>query len=287
MISLAAALLLASAPPGATLAVESGGAWHAWWRADRAPARWTAPHPRVAGAVEWRTVAEGVEAGELRLSAPGEAWRTRVILLRFAPARVSVDLERRDGWSLDAAPQDALAAFNAGQFSAGRPWGWVVDDGREIQAPGRGPLSMAVVVDASGRFQWLEADSIEAFRSRGEARAALQSYPVLLRRDGEVPEALRGEGRGVDLTHRDSRLAIGELRDGRVVVALTRFDALNGVLSSAPFGPTIPELAAIMGAMGCRRAVALDGGISGQMMVRERRYEAWRRVPLGIVLRAR
>lgn len=297
------ALLLAfpatGGPPASALAVESGGAWRTWWRAERAPARWAAALPRLERAAGWRTVATGVEAGELRLAGSGEAWRTRVVLLRFDPRRVRLDLQRAlapDGlagdWSVDAAPADALAAFNAGQFASGRPWGWLVEQGRELQPPGRGPLSMAVVVGEDGRLRWLEADSIAAQRARGGIRAALQSYPVLLRRDGEIPEALREPGRGVDLSHRDSRLAIGEQRDGRVVVALTRFDGLGGLLSSAPLGPTIPELAAIMGALGCRRAVALDGGISGQLLVRpaagaERRYPAWRRVPLGIVLTAR
>lgn len=297
------ALLLSALPaagggaglPPSTLAVESGGAWHTWWRSSGAPARWSAALPEVERAVRWRSVSPGVQTGELRLAGSGEARRTRVVLLRFDPRRVTVALQHAvaaDGlagdWSLEAAPAEALAAFNAGQFSAGRPWGWVVQDGAELQPPGRGPLSMAVVVDAQGRFRWLDADSIAAARG-GAIRAAIQSYPVLLRGEGEVPEALRAPGRGIDVAHRDSRLAIGELRDGRVLVALTRFDGLGGVLSAAPLGPTVPELAAIMGALGCRRAVALDGGISGQLLVRPRqggvrRYPAWRRVPLGVVL---
>jgi uncharacterized protein YigE (DUF2233 family) len=47
-----------------------------------------------------------------------------------------------------------------------------------------------------------------------------------------------------------------------------------------------------MGALGCRQALLLDGGISGQMMVRdaEGAVRAWpgtRSVPLGLVVRAR
>ena len=90
----------------------------------------------------------------------------------------------------------------------------------------------------------------------------------MLLMDGVVPEPLRTASSGVDLTHRDARLALGTLPDGRVVVALTRFDALGPALGRVPFGLTTPEMAAVMGSLGCRQALMLDGGISGQLMVR-------------------
>jgi len=78
------------------------------------------------------------------------------------------------------------------------------------------------------------------------------------------------------------------LKAGRVVIALTRFDALGESLGRVPFGLTSPEMAAVMGALGCRQALLLDGGISGQLMVREadgfvRRWRGTRSVPLGLV----
>jgi hypothetical protein len=87
------------------------------------------------------------------------------------------------------------------------------------------------------------------------------------------------------------------LRDGRVLVALTRFAALGETFDAVPFGPTVPEMAALLGALGARRAVLLDGGLSGQLLVREagadgtaRRERAWRGlrpVPLGLVVETR
>jgi uncharacterized protein YigE (DUF2233 family) len=123
------------------------------------------------------------------------------------------------------------------------------------------------------------------------AREAFQSYPMLLQ-DGALPPPLRESGRGVDLGHRDSRLALGTLPDGRVVIALTRFDALGGALGRIPFGLTSPEMAAVMGALGCRQALLLDGGISGQLLLRDAdgAAQVWpgiRRVPLGLVGRRR
>jgi hypothetical protein len=47
-----------------------------------------------------------------------------------------------------------------------------------------------------------------------------------------------------------------------------------------------------MGALGCARAVMLDGGISAQLALREaggreHRWRGWRAVPLGLVVRGR
>jgi exopolysaccharide biosynthesis protein len=116
---------------------------------------------------------------------------------------------------------------------------------------------------------------------------AFQSYPVLLEH-GAVVEALRSPGNGVDVEHRDARAAVGLLSDGRVLVVLTRFDALGTALGAIPFGLTTPEMAAVMGALGARDAVMLDGGISAQMLVRTatgqtHRWPGLRAVPLALV----
>ena len=142
-----------------------------------------------------------------------------------------------------------------------------------------------MVLDTSGGVRLVPPDSLKA--ALPAARQAFQSYPTLLQGDGEIPRALREAGSGVDLGHRDSRLALGELRDGRILIAMTRFEGLGGVLANLPLGLTTPEMAAVMGALGARRAVLLDGGISSQLLIREgghtRRWPGWRRVALGLV----
>jgi exopolysaccharide biosynthesis protein len=101
--------------------------------------------------------------------------------------------------------------------------------------------------------------------------------------------ALRGTTGAVDVEHRDARAAIGQLADGRLLVALTRFDGLRGVAGFVPFGLTTPETAALMGALGARDAVMLDGGISAQMRVRSddgthREWRSLRAVPLALLV---
>ena len=302
-------LAIAQAPsearplPASRLAVWDGTRWREWWRADHAPAQWgdsTAAKVGLATVVQWRAAAPGVDWAELRLGGSGEAWRIRAVLVRIDPARVRMRLAMSasrasrgadDRWTIEDAPASAIVAFNAGQFTGESPWGWLVRDGRELLSPGRGPLAPAGVLDAAGRVAIHDAADIGAVRERGTVAQAFQSYPALLLQEAAVPAALRFDGPGVDVAHRDARLAFGVMRDGRVLVALTRFDALGGALDAVPFGLTTPEMAALMGALGARRAVALDGGISAQLLVRDttgtRRWPGMRAVPVGLVVESR
>jgi exopolysaccharide biosynthesis protein len=93
----------------------------------------------------------------------------------------------------------------------------------------------------------------------------------------------------VSLTHRDSRLALCLLNDGTIVVALTRVAGMGSTLETLPWGPTVVEMAHYMRSLGCRRAMLLDGGISGQLALRlqdntVRKWPNWRAVPLGLVV---
>jgi hypothetical protein len=279
---------------GQALAVRDGGRWMIWWRAGSAPSRWEGAAP-LARHVAWRAGAEGVEWGELELRGASEAWRTRLVVVRLNPRQVALSLapaftEDRM-WTVGDAAGGAALALDAGQFRNRLPWGWVVTAGREVLPPQYAPLAGAVVIGGDGAVRVVPPDSVEAERRRGTAREAFQSYPMLLQ-DGAVPAALRLDGLGVNLSHRDARLALGTLPDGRVLVALTRFDALGEGLGRVPLGLTSPEMAAVMGALGARDALLLDGGISGQLRLRDgdgstRTWPGIRSVPLGLVGRSR
>lgn len=284
--------------PASRLSVFSDGGWREWWRSDLAPIRWDAPNVALNRALRWRAVASGLDWAEARLAGSGEAWRVRLIVARFDPQRVRLSLDtaftrgrERPAWSVARTDSTVLLAVNAGQFPLTLPWGWVVIEGREFLPPGYGPLSTALVVDTSGVASWISGDSLARGRPTRGIANAFQSYPTLLAGDGVVPVPLRADGGGIDVTHRDARLAIGQTRDGLLLVAMTRFDGVGGALDFVPFGLTTPEMAAVMGALGARDAVLLDGGISGQMLIRDaagtRRWEGLRRVPLGLVVRGR
>jgi exopolysaccharide biosynthesis protein len=192
-------------------------------------------------------------------------------------------------WTTSQAPADAALAVNAGQFAADGAWGWVVHDGVEYRAPRTGPLAVTVLVDSGGSVRLLDDSAAAAVRrgTAGAVREAFQSYPALLTGNAEYPAMLSGTGAPLDLAHRDARLALGLDSAGRVVLALTRFDAAGPLLGAIPFGLTVSETASLMRALGCRQAVALDGGISAQLLLRDsagvtRQWRGLRPVPLGL-----
>jgi hypothetical protein len=234
---------------------------------------------------------------ELPMAREGPLAVVRAVVVRLDPAQVRfrLDTASRDfglhgAWTIDSMPTDAAMAFNAGQFTGGIPWGWLVLDGSEAQPPGIGSLGMAFVIDSAGRAALATPEELPAFRSH--ARLGFQSYPALLIGEGEEPWELQAPGRGISLTHRDSRLALGLLPDGTIVVALTRFTGLGKAGATLPWGPTVPEMAAFMRSVGCIRAMLLDGGISSQLVVRAAdgkltRWPNWRPVPLALVVAPR
>ena len=295
--SLGGHLTQQSGLPPSTLRVWNGGRWIEWWNSAAAPGRWTGPLPVVARAFRWRDAAPGVQWAEIRMAGREEAWRIRVIVARLDPRRIKFRLDTafqdrgaKPAWSVARARPSALVAINAGQFPRSLPWGWVVLDGHEYLRPGIGPLSVGVAFDSSGDVRWIPGDSLSDSTVRRGAAAAFQSYPRLLA-GASIPPQLQHEERGVDLAHRDARAAIGQLADGSILIAITRFDGAGGVLDFLPFGLTTPEMAAVMGALGAREAVMLDGGISSQLLIRDqgtvRRWKGLRNVPLGLVVVAR
>jgi hypothetical protein len=242
----------------------------------------------------WHPVRSGVWIGESIMSRNGPLSVVRAIAVRVNPSSHEfslIALRADDGtrsiWTIDSIPESAVVALNTGQFSFGIPWGWVVMDGREIKPPGSGTLGMALVTDSAGAMSLVTAAEISALR--GRVINAFQSYPALIV-DGTVPWELQAPGRGVNLAHRDSRLAVCTLSDGSLVIVLTRFTALGAAGSTLPWGPTVPEMADYMLGLGCRRAMLLDGGISSQLAVRNsdgtlRRWPNWRPVPLALVIK--
>lgn len=240
----------------------------------------------------WQQVSPGVWQREMRFASSGPLSPVRAIVVRLEPSRMrfSLDYASRDygmigTWTVDRMPPTGVVAVNAGQFSGGAPWGWLVRDGVEAQQPGTGSLGMSFVVDRAGSVSLVTRNELPGARSN--ALHAFQSYPALLVGDGEIPWELQEPERGIDLSHRDSRLALGLMHDGSVLVVITRFGAIGRPGETVPWGPTVPEMAAFMKSLGCRRAMLLDGGLSSQLAVRGRdgvsQWKNWRAVPLGLI----
>jgi hypothetical protein len=279
----------------ASLDVRDGDSWRTFWRSDKAPPRFAAANPALTQAIQWKRLAPGLEWAELRLGCAAPVWRARLIVARLDPREVRLTLamdmtrdDMRPAWTIDRAPEVAILAVNVAQFASAMPWGWVVIDGRQRLAPGEGPLATAVGIDRDGAVHWAHGDTL----GTAGIVTGFQSYPTLLSHDGTVPAPLRTAGSLVSLTHRDTRLAFGQTRDGHILIAMTRFDAVGAMGEGIPLGPTTPEMAAIMGSLGARDAVMLDGGISAQLLLRggsqePLRWHGIRKVPLALIARPR
>ncbi|MGV3711213.1 MAG: phosphodiester glycosidase family protein [Gemmatimonas sp.] len=253
------------------------------------------PSASLSAHVEWRAEDSSIKWGEWRVALGSKRLPVVVVVAILAPTRTKLALGiNRDGdelgaWSIANAPLNARLAINAGQFTDAGPWGWVIHNGREQQKPGVGSLAGAFIVDTSGRWSLIDASEIQANRLALHVREAVQSYPTLIGIGGTVPRALCSGSKDINLTHRDTRLALGTMPTGELIVAMTRFDGLGEAAGRLPIGPTTPEMVTIMRALGATRALMLDGGLSAQMLLRTatvpiaQEWNGLRKVPLALV----
>lgn len=248
------------------------------------PTRTPASSPsRLYDALTWISVQPGLERTTLVLRAGALGASVDAVIVRVDPSRFRFALDWRTEqngmtgtWTVDSAPAAAALAVNAGQFRETGPWGWLVMHGEEERVAARAPLAESVRVDSAGGLHWSD---------RGPALFGFQSYPLLVR-EHVVPSRLR-DPRYVDMDHRDARLIMAERDDGTLLFVLTRFGSLGQVAQRVPIGLTTPESLMLVWALGVRNALMLDGGTSGQLVVRDRAGVAtsWpglRRVPLAL-----
>lgn len=249
--------------------------------------------PLLQAATVWRTMRPGLAIATLGLRAGAGALDVEATVVRLDTGHFRFALQHaveENGmtgrWTIDSAGRDAALAMNAGQFKETGPWGWLVMRGEERRTPGRAPLGVGIRIDTAGRLGWVPPGRERGLRDDRGTAYAFQSFPLLFF-DRRVPAVLR-DGAALRLSHRDARLVLCELDDGRLLVLLTRYAGLGTVAERVPIGLTTPETLALVAALGARHAVMLDGGVSAQLLVRdatgvELRRAGLRRVPLGIV----
>jgi hypothetical protein len=252
---------------------------------------------RIPQFIKADTVQPGLTLSEFTIEAGRAGLDLRIIVLRIDPKVFSFSLvhstraNRMTGaWNVDLAPETAAVAINAGQFKETGPWGWLVLGGEERRSPGYGPLSAGVAFDTAGTLHWIPFRGLERRRNDRGIAYAFQSYPLLLSNGRVPPLATRSDL--VDQGHRDIRLILAQDRERELLVILTRYDGLGAVGSRAPIGLTVPESIELARALGAHHAVMLDGGVSAQMVVRDRsgrtrKWKGFRDVPLALIVTPR
>lgn len=173
---------------------------------------------------------------------------------------------KRDFVEAMAKNTGALAAINAGFFDEKGARGLVLKNGKELRAPNRTHGYLLL---------WDDGAHIGPTRTL-EAENAIQSFPLLLVNGEVISDAAKNMG---DVARRSA-------------AALTsKGDLLLVVTDAELVGLTIPQLTVLLRGLGARNAIALDGGASSQLYVRNADYRVreWDPVPvaLGVFPRSR
>ena len=288
--ALLAAML--AVPPQATPALEfraAGGAWRPWPAfGPRALARRV---DGLADAVAWRETRTGLRVGDFTVRTGDGMLTNSIAVIEIDPAGVRVALAAERGWERRLAAEwmeddsSLVLVTNTGLFrDTGSPIGLVQMDG--VRRTGPVAWLDAVVGVEDGSLRLTDTPGID---SLGPGASAFQTLPWLVR-DGAVAFGATS-GLRLSRTHRDRRITLCQGDDGLIRLLLSNFEVFGAEVGRVPVGLTIPEQAALAAGLGCRDAVALDGGISAQIAVRGQsrviRMPGWRKVPLMLVARRR
>ena len=173
---------------------------------------------------------------------------------------------KRDFVEAMAKKTGAIVAINAGFFDERGARGLVLKNGKELRTPNRTHGYLLL---------WDEGAHIGPTHAL-EAENAIQSFPLLLV-NGEVK---RDAEKNMESVARRSAAAL-----------TTKGDLLLVATDAELVGLTIPQLTVLLRGLGARNAIALDGGASSQLYVRNADYgvREWDPVPvaLGVFPRSR
>lgn len=291
-LALLAAMLVVPLPQETPSALEfrvANGTWRAWPAfGPRAAAR---PVDGVAEAIAWRQREPGVRVGDFSVRTRDGMLTNSIAVVELDPRQVRFSLTATRDWgrrlAADVMEADSslILVANTGLFrDTGSPIGLVQLDGVRRTGPVAW-LDVVVAVD-DGALLLTDAPGIPSLDS---SASAFQTLPWLVR-DGAVAFGATS-GLRLSRTHRDRRITLCRGDDGLVRLVLSNWEVFGADVGRIPVGLTIPEQAAVAAGLGCRDAVALDGGISAQIAVRAGdrmiRMPGWRKVPLMLVARRR
>lgn len=232
------------------------GTWTAVAPADAARRLWGPVDAFLA--VDWATLAPGLELGVVPIRRPPNPHAVDVVVARVAPAEWRFRVWGRDDWRAGAvdelAAEAGLAlAVNASYFAEDGPIGLVVSDGVRRQRQARSRAAHFLVGrDGAPRIVNQKGASLSGVTQ------GFQGFPSIMS-NGRTFSYMRAGGRGFDVWKVDRRTAACVDREGRVLLLAT--DTVTNGLS-------LEELATVLGGLGCVDAMGFDGGGSTGMAIR-------------------
>lgn len=236
---------------------------------------WTSEHSFLLRWTRFDSVSAGVRLGHLTLQHE-HSTPFVVSFVEASPKRASLHVlvndDSANGTSFVhemAAARAALAAINGGFFDGDGALGLILSRDKLVQRP-NGGAGYLLVRDGSPLIL------NEKHASLAGASEGIQCGPVLLI-EGRMPDNLRRAGSAASVARRS---AAALTREGNILLLSTDVE-LGGL--------TLKQLATVLGGLGARDALALDGGASAQLYVRGAGVVAqgWDKVPVGIGLFAK
>lgn len=202
--------------------------------------------------VDWRLLREGLAFAELPLRRAPNPSGIPLYLLKVDPEKWSLALGMRPGWtkgSVDGMAEEDqfVAAINASYFSEDGPVGLVVSEG-ELLHPQTRRWAAHLLIPPRGAPRIVNQKKA----SWSGARYAIQAFPAIMAAGHTFPY-MRYGGRGFDVRQVDRRSALCLTWDNQLLLLATD-TVINGL--------SFVELATMMGGLGCRDAMGLDGGTS-------------------------
>ena len=286
LVTLLAAVLQTQPAP---LQVRAGGVWTPW--RDAVPRSAATREPLFDRAVTWNDSGPGLRSGSFEVRSGEGLLRNSIAVIELDPARYHFGLglappdARRSAEDWLRSDSGLVLTANTGLFREnGTPQGLVLIDG--VRHSSLAGWLDAVVIMEGGSLRFADAAGARALPG---SASAFQTLPWLVR-DGHVALGATS-GLRLSRTHRDRRITLCLGDDGVVRLMLSNFEVFGATAGRVPIGLTIPEQAALAAGLGCRHAVALDGGISAQIAFRAAgrmvKMPGWRKVPVMLLVRQR
>ncbi len=216
----------------------------------------------------WTPRADGLASTDLVLRRTPNPVPVTLLVLRVDPAAWTFRVWGRADWSrasvsLLATEAEVPVAVNAAYFTEDGPLGLVVSDGVRRSAPARHRAAHFLVRNGAPVVVNARRAALDG------ASQGFQGFPSIMTA-GRVYAYIRDGGRGFDVRGVNRRSAACTTRSGHVVLLVT--DTLTNGLSFS-------ELATVLGGLGCRDAMAFDGGSSTAFVAT---LPGWRRDVQGL-----
>ncbi len=229
---------------------DPSGTWTDITKQQTSRRRWAARDAFLQ--VEWGEVTEGLERAVLPLRRPPNPLEVPLRLLRIDPARQQVivahlpDFARADVAEI-ARANGMVAAINASYFSDEGPIGLLIEGGQQLH-PQSAKWAAHLLIDRAGAIRIVNRKQA---KTTG-AIWAIQGFPAIM--SGGTIFSYIKSGSSFNVLEVDRRSAACLTADGRLLLLATDSGLVNGL--------SFYELGTVMGGLGCRDAMGLDGGSS-------------------------